>query len=113
MGKYTLIVILSNIFKYGYDIREKLSRLKQGIKPTNIKTSSRFVGVSWNKEKSTWEARIRYKGKKFHLGCFAVEEDAAKERDRKAFEIYGEQANLNFPEEFTNNNILFSLKLTQ
>ncbi|NJD01339.1 MAG: hypothetical protein FIA99_01780 [Ruminiclostridium sp.] len=86
--------------KYGYDIREKLSRLKQGIKRTNIKTSSRFVGVSWNKEKGKWEARIRYKGKKFHLGCFDVEEDAAKARDRKAVEIYGEHANLNFPEEF-------------
>ena len=29
-----------------------------------------------------------------------VEKDAAKARDRKAFEIYEEQAKLNFPHEF-------------
>lgn len=51
--------------KYGYEIREKLSRHKQGRKPTYIKTSSHYVGISWNKDKDKCEAKIQRKGKKF------------------------------------------------
>ena len=40
--------------------------------------SSQFRGVSWNKEKGRWEARIRLAGgKKKFLGYFDIEEEAS------------------------------------
>ena len=42
------------------------------------KGSSKYVGVSWNKRYSKWNAKILYKGKSKHLGDFKFEEDAAR-----------------------------------
>ncbi len=60
--------------------------------------SSRFVGVLRHKDK--WEAGIRYRGKYFYLGLHDDEVEAARARDRKAYELHGEYAYLNFPEDF-------------
>ncbi len=59
---------------------------------------SRFVGVGRMRDK--WQARITFRGKVFHLGTFDDEVEAAKARDRKAYELHGEYAYLNFPEDF-------------
>jgi len=40
--------------------------------------SSRFPGVSWNKQTRKWRALIRIDKKKVHLGYFACEKDAAR-----------------------------------
>ena len=42
---------------------------------------------------------LKHKGKTYYLGTFADEVEAAKARDRKAYELEGEFAYLNFPEE--------------
>ena len=60
--------------------------------------SSRFVGVYRHKDK--WVAEIRSHGRYFYLGLFDDEVEAAKARDRKAWELNGEFAYLNFPEDF-------------
>jgi HNH endonuclease len=60
--------------------------------------ASEFVGVVRNKGK--WMAGIQYRGKYFYLGRFDDEVEAAKARDRKAYELHGEYAYLNFPEDF-------------
>ena len=60
--------------------------------------SSRFVGVS--RRAGKWEAKIMYRGKRFYLGRFDDEVEAAKARDRKAHELHGPYAYLNFPEDF-------------
>ncbi len=60
--------------------------------------ASEFVGVHRHKDK--WEAQIVWRGKKHHVGVFADEVEAAKARDRKAYELHGEFAYLNFPEDF-------------
>ena len=39
--------------------------------------SSRFPGVSWDKQHRKWKAEIQHKGKKQHLDYFVKEEDAA------------------------------------
>jgi hypothetical protein len=60
-------------------------------------TSSRYKGVSWNKRRECWVARIR-KGKKgYFLGWFRDEQDAAVMYDVAAQLFFGEYAWLNFP----------------
>ena len=64
-----------------------------------IKASSRFVGVSFDKEHKLWRAYIRYQEKRIHLGRFDSETDAARAYDEAAKKYYGEFARLNFQEE--------------
>ncbi len=45
-----------------------------------------------------WRASVNSKGKRYHLGYFDDVEQAARARDRKATELFGEFAVLNFPE---------------
>jgi len=61
--------------------------------------SSQFVGVS--RERDKWRAEIHYRGKHIYIGIFTDEAEAAKARDRKAYELHGEYAYLNFPEDFS------------
>jgi hypothetical protein len=53
-----------------------------------------FKGVSI--EKYSFRAAIKYQNKTIHLGSFKTEEDAAKAYDKKATELFGEFAYLNF-----------------
>ena len=39
-------------------------------------SSSKFLGVSWNKNKNKWEANIHSNGKKNFLGYYTIEEEA-------------------------------------
>lgn len=59
-------------------------------------TTSIFKGVSWYRAGSKWEADITHKRKQFHLGYFDDEREAARAYDRKAKELFGEFARLNF-----------------
>lgn len=63
--------------------------------------SSRFKGVSWHKAAGKWSASIRCDGKSRHIGLFAIEEHAAAAYDRKAIELFGEFARLNYPQPAT------------
>jgi hypothetical protein len=45
-------------------------------------------------------AGITCRGKYYYLGTFGSPIEAAKARDRKAYELFGEYAYLNFPEDF-------------
>jgi len=62
-----------------------------------VNNSSGFVGVSFRRDKSKWEAYINFDGKRTRLGYFKSAEDAAKAYDKAAVEIYGEFAKVNFP----------------
>jgi hypothetical protein len=62
-------------------------------------TSSRFTGVSFNKEMRKWRAFINYEGKGIFLGYFKNEIDAAKSYDAAAGKYYGPHAKVNFPAE--------------
>jgi len=63
-------------------------------------SSSRFRGVSYSKSARKWVARITFRGRRLHLGCFAEEVDAARAYDRAAVELFGDFASVNFPEEW-------------
>jgi hypothetical protein len=69
------------------------------IRKTKDKTSSRYIGVSWDKYRRKWHARIQYMGKRINLGRFDSEEEAARAYDATARKLFGEFARLNFPEE--------------
>ena len=62
--------------------------------------SSGFVGVYLHGKK--WVAGITSRGKHYYLGIFPDPVSAAKAQDRKAFELHGPYAFLNFPEDFRN-----------
>lgn len=63
-------------------------------KPPRGRTS-KFKGVYPHGDR--WEARIKHKGRRYHLGLFATELEAAKARDAKARELEGEYAYINVP----------------
>jgi hypothetical protein len=61
-----------------------------------IKTS-KYVGVCMPHDKDQWRAVIRFRAKTYYLGYHDIEEEAARAYDKKALELYGEKAKLNFP----------------
>jgi hypothetical protein len=58
---------------------------------------SKYIGVF--RRDGKWGARLAYNGKQQHIGMFDTEIEAAMARDRKAIEVVGEYAKLNFPRE--------------
>jgi hypothetical protein len=66
-------------------------------KKRTIPTSSKYKGVSVIKGRDRWQCRIYANGTRFFLGYFASEIEAARAYDKKAIELFGEFARLNFP----------------
>ena len=62
------------------------------------KNKSGYKGVFWNKQSKKWRVQIYCKGDCFYIGCFDKKEDGAKAYDKKAIELFGEFAYLNFEE---------------
>ncbi len=63
-------------------------------------SSSRFKGVHFDKQTGKWVATICCDGKSIYLGSFNDETEAARAYDRKARQLFGEFARLNFPEDW-------------
>ncbi len=64
---------------------------------SSIKTSSKYIGVSYNKLSKKWYSQIYYNSKHYHLGSFTNEIDAAKARDIGTIKYFGDFGNLNIP----------------
>jgi hypothetical protein len=60
-------------------------------------TSSRYKGVSREKARNSYIVHIRHNGKRISIGRFKSEIAAAKAYDKKARELFGRFAYLNFP----------------
>lgn len=56
--------------------------------------TSKYLGVC--KQKNSWIASICHNKESIYLGSYKTEELAAKAYDKKAIELHGEFANLNF-----------------
>ena len=61
--------------------------------------SSQYKGVCYERRSGRWVAHIACEGQSYHLGTFDSEIEAARAYDRKAIELFGQFARLNFPEE--------------
>lgn len=85
-------------------------------KPT--KGSSKYIGVSFVKNKKKFKADIEKCGKKYYFGCYEDEKEAAVARDRGMIKLYEKEMKetgflppLNFPEILQNNKELVQLEL--
>lgn len=58
--------------------------------------SSRFKGVTWVRHCGKWAAQITHCGKRFYLGVYVREEDAAQAYDRESVRLFGAFAKTNF-----------------
>jgi hypothetical protein len=94
-------MVVDHINRNGLDNRE--SNLRNCTRLENLQNrywaagQSKFRGVCPQGEK--WMAFVGYNGRTIYLGLFDDEIEAAKARDRKAYELAGEFAYLNFPDE--------------
>ena len=70
------------------------ARNRQG----NYNSSSKYKRVARYKGLKSWKVKIMQKGKNMFLGCFGDEMEVALSYDRKAEELFGEFAYLNFPQ---------------
>jgi hypothetical protein len=70
---------------------------QQNLANMGPRGSSRFAGV--RRHKGRWQAQITCRGKFHYLGLFDDEVEAARVRDRKAYELNGEHAYINRPED--------------
>ena len=65
------------------------------------RTSSRYIGVCWDKSTSSWRAQLTDpQTKRSHkIGRYASEEDAARAHDYASVQAHGPGATRNFPGE--------------
>ncbi len=62
-------------------------------------TSSKYKGVSWDRQHRKWSAYIHVAGLKTRLGLHTDEKVAALSYDKAAVKAFGEFARTNFPKE--------------
>jgi len=96
-------MVVDHINGNGLDNRRSNLRVctnAQNVRNSRPKGStSRFKGVYHREDMRKWCARIYHAGRQVHLGNFEDERQAARAYDRKALELFGEYAYLNFPAE--------------
>lgn len=71
--------------------------LRNGKK--HIDSKSKYKGVIYNKLNKNYRARICKDYKIIEIGSFKTEKGAAKAYDKKAIELFGSFAKLNFPKD--------------
>jgi hypothetical protein len=64
-------------------------------KNTDIETSSKYKGVSWDKKQNKWKVNCCFNKKTVNLGVFETEKEGAKIYDIYTFKVVGKNANNN------------------
>ena len=83
-----------------YNLRHNLRFCTQSQNNQNqrkTRGTSQYKGIYWNKRDKKWQTQIKLNGKGYFLGLFDDEIEAAKAYDKRAKELFGEFARLNFP----------------
>ena len=79
------------------ELNIKVSKAAQGKGGKSTKKTT-YLGVRYEiNSLHKWTAFIKHNYKNYYLGCFVKEEYAALSYDKKALELYGEEAIRNFP----------------
>ena len=68
--------------------------MNQSIQSNN--KSSQYKGVTFNKLNKKWQSYIKYNRKSIHIGLFTSEIEAAEAYDKRAIELFGKYACLNY-----------------
>jgi AP2 domain. len=76
----------------------------QRNRPLSKNNTSGFKGITYCMRDHVWFSRIKLFFKEMHLGSFKTSEEAAHVYDKRAVELFGEFAWLNFPEEWINRD---------
>jgi hypothetical protein len=63
-------------------------------------SSSAYKGIFYDKHYGRWGAKCQYQGERLRFGYFDTPIEAARAYDRKAVELFGPFARLNFPQEW-------------
>ncbi len=66
-------------------------------KTSSKNSTSKYIGISWCKNRNKWQSYITINNKRIALGRFNNEIEAAKIRDIATLKYYCEYGNLNFP----------------
>ncbi len=90
----------------GDKLDNRKANLRVGGRPENARNknkltgcSSRYRGVTYQRNARKWAAQLHVSGERCYLGLFFNEEDAARAYDRAAVARYGPSVRLNFPGE--------------
>ncbi len=75
------------------------TRQQNAYNSKRCKGTSKYKGVHFERATGKWRATITCKGEHYNLGLYDNEVEAARAYDRKAIELFGEFAYLNFPDE--------------
>lgn len=67
----------------------------------NKNNKAGYKGAYWDKRKNKWKCCVRFEGKAINVGYFDNKKDAAIAYDKKAKELFGEFANINFPQKLS------------
>lgn len=81
------------------NLREATNKENNRNRGKVVRTSSKYKGVSWRKDRCKWSAKIKMNGKSKSLGCYFSEESAALAYNREAVKMFGEFAKLNIIQE--------------
>ncbi|MBB4235042.1 NUMOD3 domain-containing DNA-binding protein [Rhizobium esperanzae] len=76
------------------------AREKVGIAGRKKKPTGDFKGISFKPLRNKWVASLKCGGEQRFLGSFQTPEQAARAYDKAAFEAWGFDCHLNFPEDF-------------
>lgn len=79
------------------ELKTKISLVKVNSGKKRKSASSKYIWVSFDKETCKYKVAFNYLSKTIRIGYFINEEDAARAYDKKAIEIFGDAAILNFP----------------
>jgi len=107
---YNIKEIINGKGRHSKETREKLKKLAntperlklqsdKGIKTRGMvhsNSKSKYCGVHLRKKR--WYAQYSLNGKRFHIGSYLLEIDAAKAYDLAAIKYFGNNTSLNFPE---------------
>lgn len=85
------------------NLRPAGQKQNQANQRATLGFTSSYKGVSWDKVNKKWRADIKINWKRYNLGRFILEEDAAQAYDAAARKAWGDYALLNFPQIYLAN----------